>query len=292
MAFLRVNGLEISAQVAGFGLNDESVDNYSRSVSDSMEGITYSVKKNYEFETVPLQLDEAHALEGWLRGIGHLWSFSRRDPATTRFTRTSADAGLILSSGTVATDAVYGSHALMVLSAATSTATASFGAEGDWSIFGYQKVGTATYSSYAVRSRNGVVEAFQAGASVATVRFVALSASSGYLGMALLGRNNAGSSATALYDNVAMVPYALTDSMVTSLASCYYGMPTTGPAKPPFVTITGDALQRGSVAVNEVGERGGQSAKGYVIASNPIPVSIDGGFRYNARTLEVRLVEK
>lgn len=298
MAFLRVDGLVIEVLVEDFTLNDVSVESYGRNVDDSFQGVTYSPKKEMAFETVPMTVADARAHEGWLRGRKHQWTFDRVDGATTRFTRFSADGGLVLASGaSCGTSPLFGTWCLQLNgSAVTACATATFGSEGDWSISVYHHGSSnATFTSYGARSRSGLIRAFANGASVGTVGFLNVTASSGNLLVTLSGRDSsstiAGATATASYENVAIYPYALTDSMFSSLASPRFGLPAAGPCAPPFVIVTGDALFEANVTATESAEPGPCVCKGFV-ESIPTEPLVVGTFDYDARQLRVKLVQR
>ena len=117
---------------------------------------------------------------------------------------------------------------------------------------------------------------------------------SGYLGMALYAAQQGSTTrATSQYAAVSMSRFAWDDDMLTSLATVTYGLPSTGFVRKPYLVVTGDGLQtRRRVPCNGAGERGPMTVKGFVETFDVQPVVVDGVFRYNARALRIRLVEK
>jgi hypothetical protein len=292
MALLRLDGWNLEALIDGFEAPDQSVESFTRAINDDYVGVTYSVKKGYAFETPPLSHAAADAVEGWVRGRGHRWTYRQTTNGSTRFTKGSSDSGLSLTAGTSNATGLFGNPGLLLNSGASSSATASFGSEGNWSFQTYHRVSGGSFVSYVVRSLDGTIDFWVSGATAAGISVATVTAASGFLGMSLLGRNAAGSNATAQFDGTRLLPYALTESQILSLATPFYGLPTGGFAKAPYGVLTGSILSRGGPAVNGAGERGGQSVKGFVDSHELAPVVLDGTWSPNARRLKIRLVEK
>ncbi len=291
MSFLRVEGYELDVMVEDFSITDASIEGFSRTLSDSYEGLTYARKKQISFGTPPMSEADCIALEGWIRGLYHSWSFERPGGGTTRFTLASSDAGLSLSAGSLASQSLYGSWALRLATAATSCATTTFGSEGDWTVFGYHRASTATYAPFAARSKSGTIDAWLGGATVATLRFLTVTAASGYLTPMLIGRISTGSFSIVHYDALRIAPFALTDGMIGALNSAYQYVPTSGPGRAPFVIVSGTALpQGGPTTITESGERV-WTAKGFAGSIDTMPAVVDG-VRENARSLRVTLIQK
>ena len=299
MAFIRIDGFEIDAMIDNFDLTDEAVESFGRATNDSLEGVTYSEKKAMSFTTKPLKLEDAVAVEGWIRGLQNYWSFERTyNPGvgvTTAFTKTSSDAGYSVSGGTLSgTSPMWGNQRwdLMVHSGATAGATTFFGSEGHWTVHGYHLSTTSTWQSFGVRSFNGGFQGYLNGASISTVPFLSVSAASGYLGAMLCGKTRTGTNATAQYTALSFSRYPWTEGMLLAASTPPFGLASTGYTRKPFITVTGDALQSRSVSCNGAGEPGPMIAKGFVETFDVMPVTLDGAFRYNARALKVRLTEK
>jgi hypothetical protein len=293
MAFLRVDGVPLDTLIDSFDLKDASVEAWSRSVNNQLVGITYAGKYEVNFETPPLTSSDAAAWAGLLRGSKHLWTFERPDTGTTRWTPYSSDGGLVLSGGTQCSTTLFGSYGLLLGSDATSVATATFGSEGDWTVHFYHRPSAGSFVSYAVRSTAGVISAWANNASAATIRMVnPISVSSGYLGVTLRGRDAAGTAATSQFDAVSICRYRMTDQMLLSVASTPLTMVASGPAKAPYLTLTGEFLPKAGPAVNGLGEFGGRVFKGFVESFPAEPAVIGGVWCYDARHLKVRLTER
>ena len=173
-----------------------------------------------------------------------------------------------------------------------STATATFRSEGDWTSQHYHRVGVSTYISYVTRSRGGTVEHFVGAAPASAPLHAETVASKGALQIVLRGKNAAGANAAAQYGAVAMARFAYTDEMVAAVADPAFGLPVEGFTKPPYVIVTGDCLVTDGVVANGAGEPGPLIARGAVTSFETLPVALGGAFRYNARKLKIRLVEK
>jgi hypothetical protein len=303
MAFLRIDGYAIEAILDSFSLEDDSVESYGRGALDEqLEGLTYAKKRSLSFETPPLALEDALALEGWVRGDGHRWSFARQvttpTGVTTTFTRTSADAGYSMTSASgfgSTVSPLWGNQAfsLGLFPGDTATATLRFGSEGDWTIHGYHIAnGDGPWRSFATKSYAGTVRYYVNGASVGSVPFMTHSVASGYLGVVLQGETSSGATAQAQYAAFSVDRFAWNEDMLASAASVAFGLASTGFARRPFVTVTGDALQGRFVPCNGAGENGPMVAKGFTKSFNVKPVTVDGVFRYNARSLAIMLQEK
>jgi hypothetical protein len=295
MAFLRIEGVAVDSLIDTFDISDQSVESYNRTANDRLEGITYSDKKEVSFTTPPLAPAEARALEGLVRGRRHAWSFERVDGATTRYTQYSADGGLTLSSAATSTaSAFFGTWGLQLNSAVQTTATALFGSEGDWTIGVYQKVPatSASYVFYCLRGTGTAATAFTGTTVAATLGFLQYSAASGFLSARLFGSTVGATSATAHYDGLFMAPYAISDAMLAAAATPLFGLPVTGPTRPPFVTVFGDGLHKPDTNLNGAGEPGPMVCKGFVGTVETVPVVLNGTFQYNARRLQIRLLEK
>jgi len=299
MAFLRVDGLAIEVLVDGITDDDGTIESYVRGAGaqDDLIGTTYSSKRSYTFETPPLPLADAVALAGWVRGRGHHWSFQTPDGATTRFSLVSEEAGLALTVGSSTSSALFGTWGMMLRSSRTSSVTASFGSEGDWSVVAYHRsTAGQPYLAHTVRSRDGVVDYWLSGATVPgpyiSTDPLSVTASSGRLGVLLSGRTSLGTSATSQFGALKIFPFALTDEMILSLATPFHGNPTTGFARKPYVAVTGDMLTEGGPAVNGAGERGGRAFKGSTSGTAIQPVVTADGFKYNARAVTIQLVQR
>jgi hypothetical protein len=303
MAFLRIDGYEVDALIDDYDMDDATVESYGRSAfSDTTEGVTYSPKKRISFETPPMAIEEALALEGWVRGDGHRWMFAKTiEPGTgvtTTFTRTSSDAAYSMTGAstygsTVST--LWGNQAfsLAIVPGGTSAVTVPFGSEGNWTIHGYHLAASdGPWKSFAAKSYNGAVVHYINGASIATVPFLSYSAASGYLGVVLEGANSSNTNATTQYTAVTVDRFAWVSGMLLAAATVGWGLASTGYTRRPFVVVTGDALQGRYVPSNGAGELGPMVAKGFTESFPTKPVVVDGGFRYNARSVRVRLEQK
>lgn len=298
MAFLNVEGLDISVSVEGVEVEDVSVEQYSRVMDDSYEGLTYSPKKSYSFTTPPMTAADARAVEGWIRGRRHYWSFDSGigpSTATTYFTNNSVDLGLTLSGGTLFADPHVGTWAKLYRSSTSGTSgsfTARFGSEGDWTVHFYHKpFSAASYTSYVVRSLAGTITAFANAVSTTTVRCMSVTASSGSLFVVLGGKEaDTGTASTSLFDCVTAAPYAYTTEMIEAVSATQVSaLQRNGHFRPPYVRCHGDILECGGSSPTF--GNGPVFAKGFVRSASVAPLVINGTL-VPARQLQVTLVEK
>lgn len=296
MAFLRINGLDVDALVDDFEMEDVSNEAYDRAINESLEGITYSVKKQITFTTPPMTASAALALEGWVRGLGHFWNFSRVDSASTRWSLYSNDGGNLFSAGT-SSSSVFQSqpNALRLNSSGTSNATAQFGSEGDWTISYWQaSAETPAYQPIQVTSLGGTLSKFCGGVSATTIRSLAASATTDYLTVTLRGRLAVAGSTTAAtchFSDVRVLPYSATTAMLASMQTTNW-MPAGGMALLPFVTVSGDVLAKADVNAIGTGEAGPITMKGFVETIEMTPAVVSGSFSTSHRRLRVKLIEK
>lgn len=296
MAFIRIEGLALDSLVEDYEISDQSVEAFNRTIGDSLEGLTYSDKKQITLTTPPLDPSTARSIEGWVRGRRHLWTFNRADGATTRYTRYSDDGGLGFSSlATSTSSALFSVWSQQLGSGGINTTTALFGSEGDWTVGVYAKVPAtnATYSFYCTRSVGGTLSSFTDTVSSATLYIFQLTPASGFLTVRLHGKvPSTGTSATVHFDNLIIAPYAFTNEMIASSSTPRFGLPSNGHTRPPFVTVFGDGIHKPNTGLNNANEPGPMVCKGFVETVETIPVVLNGSFQYNARRLKIRLLEK
>jgi hypothetical protein len=298
MAAIRVDGLEIDVIIDSVsGPEDASIEAYGRSIGDSLEGVTYSRKIALEFETQPMSPRDAYALEGWVRGIQHAWSFQRPGSATTTFSKNSDDGGLTWTNATLSSTAFMSAWSLHIPSNATTAATVSFGSEGDYTISGFHRTHQATndWKSFVCRRPNSPAvpaESFYNGVAVSTLTFLSFTTASGAMSVRLHGCTATTTAASALFAGIRIAPFSYSDRMVASLASVAFGLPTTGFARPPYVVVTGSLLRAQRLSGNEAAEPGPILAKGSVADMEPYPSTVSTVFYPTARSLAIRLEEK
>jgi hypothetical protein len=296
MAFLRIEGLAIDTLIEDFEISDQSVESFNRTIGDSLEGVTYSDKKQISLTTPFLDPASARSIDGWVRGRRHLWTFNRVESATTKYTRFSDDGGLALSTAATSTaSALFNVWGLQLNTNVFTVATALFGSEGDWTVGVYAKVPAtnASYTFYCTRSVGGVLTSFAGGSTTATVRCFVITPASGFLTFRITGQDpSTGTGATLHFDNMMMAPFSFTNDMVLSSATPRYGLSSTGHTRPPFVTVFGDGLFKPDTDQNGAGEAGPMVCKAFIETVETDPVVLNGVFQYNARRLNIRLLEK
>lgn len=295
MSFIRINNLDVSALIDGFSLDDASVETYDRTLNDSLEGTTYSVKKTISFSTDYLTGSDASALEGWVRGRGHQWTFERYSNNTTQFSLFSNEGGVAMVGfnyyGAVTGTEPFGTQLLGLNPGGTTTVTVPFGTETDLTI-AYMNRGaaTATWQHYALIRKSGATslwKGFQGASSSTIPSLVGLSvtAVSGFTMVTFSSADGVTSSITALFDRVLITPYAMTVSMLSARSTA-----SLNEVPLPFVGVSGDALPLAATATGA--EPGPITMKASVKTLDYKPVVVDGVFRYNARAVKITLEQR
>ena len=281
MTFMKLNNLDTPIDVDSFDRAYPNAQDFQRSAGFSLEGVFYKQLREWSCQ-VQLQLTdyEAVARRDWMLGRGHYWTFERVDGATTRFNKYSSEGGLgwntnITSSGT----SKFGTWAAQVSSGNTSTVTASFGSENGYSVSTWRINKTGAYElSSAVY--NGATTRFYSGASGTGVTtafpWMTLSAASGYLGVGLLGKDEANASTTGFYDGVMILPYSLTTTMLSARATA-----TVAEAQFPFVNLTGQCVED----LNPFAVK--------VMVESEAVIEVQGpGVVYDAKEMKLKIIER
>jgi hypothetical protein len=279
MPWLTINGLEVDARESGgFQIQDESIRTFKTAADGSIQGTFVKERFSIDFKSDYLSPDDGNALIGWITGRGHQWSFTVALSTSTPSIY-SDDGGLKFTGATTGdTSAKFGSHHLIVHPSGSGVATATFGSERNWSVALWHRPQGGSWDFYAVTSKAGV-EAYYTvtGVTANMFPFFAVTAASGFLRLTLQGENTSGSSATASYDSVRMVPYALTDDMVSALAARTAECPA-----PPYIGLDGDSLSDYNSEIEGYG----------VISSVDHTVISQAGVKVNAKTLSVKLTKR
>lgn len=240
--FLSLNDLEYDVSVDDLDVDYVDASSFARSENLTLDGVTYREVREWSFEVPVWDSGRvAEAYRGWLKGRGHYWTFQRVDGSTTRFNKYSADGGPGFDfnlTGATASLAKFGSWAMMVHSGDTSSVTVGFGSEGRYSISLWKRDsgGTHVLCSAVYDGATTIYKAGADGNGVTTAfAWCTLSAASGSLGIGLQGENQSGTSATAVYSGLMVVPYALTTAQLTARN----GRTTAEPAF-PYLELDGD----------------------------------------------------
>ena len=279
MSFLDVNGLAVDAYLDDFERSTSDVQAFARSEGLTLEGALYAAKREWNF-TVPWETvgERTTALTGWVKARGHHYTFERVDGATTKFNRYSTDGGPGFDTSVTAHAASkFGTWSGKVNSGGASTVSVTFGSDGRYSVSAWRRI-AATSAAFSLFSyvNDGATTRFFLGSSVASsLAWATATAASGYLSLSLEGKNDAGSSATALFDGLMLVPYALTTQQLVARVA-------RTAAEPPFpyIELDGDCLED----LNPV------TVKGFVLAESMTQANKNG--TQNARSLKISFIER
>lgn len=242
MSFLTINGLDVDAFIENFDRTYDDVQTFDRSEGTTYEGALYATKRSWAFETPwDGSVLKNVSIRDWCKGRGHYFTFDRVDGATTRFNKYSAEGGPGFSANfTAGTPAKFGSWAASCASGFTSAVTASFGSDNRYSASLWKRDSANAYILTSVVS-DGATVRYYAGADGKTVTtafaWATVTAVSGYLSLTLTGKDQTGGAATANYDGLMMVPYALTTTQLAARNARTLAEPVF-----PYVEGTGDFI--------------------------------------------------
>lgn len=261
MSYVTLNSLDMGvSEQDGFDRGYADVESFGRSEGLTLEGTMYREVREFSF-TVPVVYtdQEIQALRGWVKGRGHYFNFERVDGATTRFSRYSNDGGPGFGAGTTAgtaTFAKYGTWCLKLPGGDDSVVTAGFGSEDRYSVCVWKRESGGTYRLCTVVADGTSTTSYSGATGMgATTAFSwwTVTAASGSLSVRLFGKNEAGTTASAFYDGLLMVPYALTTPQLEALNGRTTALPTF-----PYVELDGLCLEdlqpmvvKGTVASEE-----------------------------------------
>lgn len=267
MSFVKINGLDVDVdRDGGLDRSYADVEYYERSEGMTLEGCTHREVREYSFSVPVVRTDAGNqALRGWIKGRGHHWTFERVDGATTRFTKFPTDGGPGFgSSSTLSSTSKFGTWGISVGLGLTSTASVSFGSEDRYSVSVWKRDSGGTYVLCTVVADGTTTTSYAGAAGTATTTafaWLTLSAASGHLGVGLIGKNQAGTDAAAIYDGLMVVPYALTTTQLAARNARTVAEPAF-----PYVELDGDCLEDlqplvvkgfiGSEASEQITERG------------------------------------
>lgn len=287
---IKINGIDISHLAEAFDVEDVSVESFERGARSTLEGMHWATKKQIEFTTAPLTPDEARALEGWVLGEMHLWTFSGKPVNSEELAGTllSKDSGLVLAPiiGVITpTYHTYDTHAMKgYRSLAWSESTFLIGVttginnSHDWSACVYRASADDSPLNrqlFSLVSRNGVVTQYIDDVEIAHTVLDYVQHS---IRFEILLRKGTPSVTSPIYSHLMVMPFALTPEMLTQLVAADISeLP-----RPPFVQVTGELMPRAE----------GMIAKGFISAHDVIPATIDGVFYPDSRQLTITLTER
>jgi hypothetical protein len=280
-SFLTVNGLDVPVTATGQRRGDS--DKWGRGNGTVFSGTTFARKRQFSVETPPLLSLEAHALSGWMRGLGHHFSFEWYDPhlATTRFHLYSTDGGAVFSGGSAATTSTkWGSYSLLVAGNDVHTTTALFGSEGPNGFSVWRNQISANTWELCSAAYDGSTTRFFAGPGGTTITtsfgWAVFASTRGYTRLGLEGQTGGGSSSTCLYDGVMLLPYSPTSAQLYARHERLNSEPGF-----PLVAVGG----HGTRSLPEIACKG-------AVSSYPVHrVVLNGGWRDNARRVVGSLME-
>jgi hypothetical protein len=277
--FLSVNGLNVPATMAGRRRSD--LDKWGRGNGTVLTGTTFAPKSQIAFETPPMTAVAAHGLSGWVRGLGHHFTFEWYDEhrATTQFTLYSSDGGARFTEGAAGT-AKWGSYGLSIPSGAGYTVTVNFGNEAPFSFSVWRNQLSANTWELCSMSYDGATARYFAGPGGTGVTgefgWSILNYDTGVGRVTLQGRDGDGTSTAVDYDGVMILPYSLSTAQLAARHDRLNSEPAF-----PLVAVGGHITR----SLPEIACKG-------MVQSYPVHrVVLDGAWRDNARRVVGTLLE-
>jgi hypothetical protein len=225
MPFLSLNGIEVLVAVDTMNESVREIGDTVQSFSGALIRTRIATKRDLEFEIPLIEPVLSGQWERWIRGEGEAWNFANLYGSKG----TPPEAGY---AGTIdAGNGIGGSACLLVASGVHSYRVAPSGSS--WTIaFWYSTAATPSYTHYVITSAgkkwvNGVRN------DAASTTFVAVSGGI----MTLTGGSN------RRMDNLFSFPATVDDSWPPDFyGSAGAGLVAAGTARPPYLTLTGDAI--------------------------------------------------
>lgn len=279
--FLTVNGLAVPATGAGQRRSD--VESWGRGSGTEYTGSVFGRKRTFAFETPPMTAGEARSLSGWVRGLGHHFTFEYLDEHlnTTQFTLYSTDGGGKMPGGSTCTvTSKFGSYSLLIPGSDSHTTTALFGSEGPYSFSVWRNQLDDNEWVLCSACYDGSTTRFFAGADGTGITsefgWKILLATTGFLRVGLEGQTHEGSGVSCAYDGLMIVPYSLTTAQLAARNARLNAEPGF-----PLVAVGGHVTR----SQPEI------ACKGAVASYDVHRVVLDGVWRDNARTVMGSLAE-
>lgn len=231
---------------------------------------------------------DALALLQWLDGSGEVWNFESATEADQQWGSkgTGANSGSAWASDT--TNEKYGTYGISIAGASsqffridTKLADGITGlTPDDYTVMFWRKEGAGTQYHYAYVSDNGSATQYRnavAGAYTLTNTLSLLTGTSGYV--SLLGKAIADgtTNVTAYYDELIILPYAATASMVSAVYNKAAAMSSL-----PILDVKGDAF----------GYNGYLQFLGRCDTVDMVPANVGTGFAGNVSSVAFELIQR
>ncbi len=226
--FFSIHGFEV--EVSSFARDQELVGlDRRRSEVGSMRQTRIARKENFDAETTILDPTTAIPVLELLHGEGHVYSFDTDKYSSKGLGWTGTQPSLD------STNKKFGASSGAVASA--GTATCPFTDTTTRSVLLWRRPNSGSFNHYAFNlSGSTVVDKYKNGAT--TVETISNWFTAGSTGtFSLLGKNDAGTNSIAQYDDVIVLPFALTSAMATAWAA-----QTRAWADLPNLNINGDCV--------------------------------------------------
>lgn len=292
MAFLTVNGLDISVLVDQHGSQSQDVEYFTRAQDDSFQGRTYARKNTYSLVTEPMTSERAQALTEWLQGDHTRWYFgtSQAYPSgvTFTFSRTDINGAYAWGSG-ASTDSAVGSIvglSLELASNGTTSVTLPLADPDNWTFSMWQRSSTFAAGLFVVSVTNGSINSWYGTSatamhSIATVHSFSFVQDGTSIGLTMRGRNGLTTTNQIVrFRAVSYMPLGANLAMAQAILNQDGQMFL----DPPFVEASGDLFRKRPTLNRPV--------KVFVRQEEVEPLALDGGFEYDSRRLMLDIVER
>jgi hypothetical protein len=215
MAFLTINGFTISASTTGVSYSREAIGARTTAYSGQAQPNRRSVIRTFDISTPVASVAEQEAVSGLLQGDGHKWSM---------FSSLYSSKGLAPNTGYNVTmvpggTGVTGANTGFVTVASNTSLSWTILQYGGFTLLVYKYVGAAWVQyayvfdgATATQYKNGAPHTPVAGDTM--LNWFAYTASVGLF--EIKGKNIDGTNAASNYDEMVLVPYAMTEAMVAA----------------------------------------------------------------------------
>jgi hypothetical protein len=244
MTFLMLNNFTVSVRDGSVRRSDEE-GSYNKSFSGEHRDSRQWVRRRWDIETQPLGVSDADALELWILGHAHHWSFD--------YDLYSEQKGKGPNSGyNIVNESFVGfpkfsdpKNQYIQVGNGTAGRTITFSIpqlrDSDYTIsrwvLNITDAGFANHRHYVDRYDSGVVTSKLDNAAMPAISNYSISQGNSLISFTQLGRNNANTADASIWlEDLVIFPYAITDAMITAIFT------STNAFFSPTMRMTGDIV--------------------------------------------------
>lgn len=273
MAIISFGGFTPSVQDGSLSVSVEEHGPASPSYRGYLRDAVRARRRTWKF-TVPVDTAaNGDALADFILGRGHHFAF---DTSLYSDGGLGPQSGYAASLGTAAPAPKFGSRRVQVNSATTLSWVMSVPRTGSWTMAWWFYNG-ASWDHWAVTSNNTTLTYYKNGVGTTAPGNYSVTESSGNGTFSLLGKNVAGTNQNSQFDDLVILPWPATSTMVTAWAAA-----TSAFHPLPYLYLSGDVLT----------ETGPVQVRGAVRSLPMSQGAPSSGWANNLRSVDVELVER